>query len=124
MYLKMKKQVTNKLIREMKQMLGDKKNLTVESLVFNESDEDYTYDEGNETPMENEYEIDVDTTPSDSGVESEVKPMIDQIRKMALQGISKLAEHPESETYNTLKKIWQLVDKAIESQNKTIMNEK
>ena len=120
----MKKQVTNKLIREMKQMLGEKKNLTVESLVFNESDEDYTYDEGNGTPMENEYEIDVDTTPSDSGVETEVKPMIDQIRKMALQGISKLAEHPESETYNTLKKIWQLVDKAIESQNKTIMNEK
>ena len=122
----MKKQVINKLITEMKQMLDNKKSLTVESLVFNESEEDYGYDEESEEqiPTENEYEIDVDTTPSDSGVETEVKPMIDQIRKMALQGISKLAEHPESETYNTLKKIWQLVDKAIESQNKTIMNEK
>lgn len=122
----MKKQVINKLITEMKQMLDNKKSLTVESLVFNESEEDYGYDKESEEqiPTENEYEIDVDTTPSDSGVETEVKPMIDQIRKMALQGISKLAEHPESETYNTLKKIWQLVDKAIESQNKTIMNEK
>lgn len=122
----MKKQVTNKLISEMKQMLNGKKSLTVESLVFNESDEDYGYEDGvaEEVPSENEYEIDVDTTPNSNGIESEVKPMIDQIRKMALQGISKLAEHPESETYNTLKKIWQLVDKAIESQNKSIMTEK
>lgn len=118
----MKKQVTNKLITEMRQMLNDKKNLTVESLVFNESEEDYGYNE--EVPTENDYEIDVETAPNCNSIETEVKPIINQIRKITLQGISKLAEYPECETYNTLKKIWQIVDKAIESQNKNIMYEK
>lgn len=122
----MKKQVTNKLITEMKQMLDNKKSLTVESLVFNESEEDYSYDEESDEqiPAENEYEIEMDSTECGSNIEAEVKPMIDQIRKMALQGIAKLAEHPECETYSTLKKIWQMVDKAIESQNKGLMIEK
>ena len=116
----MKKQVTNKLITEMKQMLGNKKNLTVESLVFNEGEEDYDFSEENDEqiPSENEYEIEMDNTDCNNTIEAEVKPMIDQIRKMALQGIAKLAEHPECETYTTLKKIWQMVDKAIETQNK------
>lgn len=114
----------NNLIKEMKQMLGKKRNLTVESLVFNEAEEGYGYDDYDEMPTENEYEVELDTPSKSSGIESEVRPMIDQIRKMTLQGISKLAEHPESETYNTLKKIWQLVDKATESQNKSSVNEK
>lgn len=116
------RKVKNNLINEMKQMLGSEKHLTVESLVFNESEEDYG--------MENEYDIELDDEytetpqkPINSSVESEVKPMIDQIRKMALQGIAKLAEHPECETYTTLKKIWQMVDKSIESQNKNVVKE-
>lgn len=122
----MKKQVTNKLITEMKQMLGNKKNLTVESLVFNEGEEDYDFSEENDEqiPSENEYEIEMDNTDCNNTIEAEVKPMIDQIRKMALQGIAKLAEHPECETYTTLKKIWQMVDKAIETQNKGLINDK
>ena len=122
----MKKQVTNKLITEMKQMLGNKKNLTVESLVFNEGEEDYDFSEENDEqiPSENEYEIEMDNTDCNNTIEAEVKPMIDQIRKMALQGIAKLAEHPECETYTTLKKIWQMVDKAIENQNKGLINDK
>lgn len=122
----MKKQVTNNLITEMKQMLGNKKNLTVESLVFNEGEEDYDFSEENDEqiPSENEYEIEMDNTDCNNTIEAEVKPMIDQIRKMALQGIAKLAEHPECETYTTLKKIWQMVDKAIENQNKGLINDK
>jgi hypothetical protein len=118
------RKVKNNLIKEMKQLLGNKKDLTVESLVFKESEDDYM--------MENEYDIELPSDEYDelpqksmkSGIESEVKPMIDQIRKMALQGIAKLAEHPECETYSTLKKVWQLVDKATENQNKGQITDK
>lgn len=111
----MKKQATNKLINEMKQMLGNKKNLTVESLVFNEAEEDYGFDEedfGDDVPSEE--------PTQNTDIEAQVKPVIDQIRKMSLQGIAQLSEYPECETYNVLKKIWQMVDKAIETQNKPV----
>lgn len=119
----MKKQVTNKLITEMKQMLGDKKSLTLESLVFDKLEEEYDMDNEYEEMPTEDFETEPQKQEMKCGVESEVKPMIDQIRKMALQGIAKLAEHPECETYTTLKKIWQMVDKSIESQNKNIVKE-
>lgn len=110
----MKKQATNNLINEMKQMLGRKRGLTVESLVFNEAEEDYGFEENGDY----EDNMTAERPMRGGDIETKVKPVIDQIRKMSLQGIAQLSEYPECETYNVLKKIWQLVDKAIELQNK------
>jgi hypothetical protein len=37
--------------------------------------------------------------------------LINKIRKMALDGLSQLADQPESESYQQLKKIWQFCEK-------------
>lgn len=112
----MKKLTTNNLINEMKQLLDNKKILTVESLVFNEAEKDYGFDEEDFE----EDEVSSDEPIQNTDIEVQVKPVIDQIRKLSLQGIAQLSEHPECETYNVLKKVWQMVDKAIETQNKSV----
>ena len=117
----MKKKYNNKLITEMNELLDKKKSLTIESLVFNESNDDFDEFEG-----ENEYELNIDNeveANQTNEIENNVKPIIGQIRKIVLQGISQLAEYPECETYATLKKIWQMVDKATDSSNKNVMKE-
>lgn len=44
-----------------------------------------------------------------------IKNEIDQIRQIALKTIARLAENPVSESYQMMKKIWIMCDKAIES---------
>lgn len=43
-----------------------------------------------------------------------IKNEIDQIRQIALKTIARLAENPLSESYQMMKKIWIMCDKAIE----------
>ena len=121
------------LIEEMKLILRDKTpSLTVESLVFGENNDPMAdvdqlppkADLGNSQPSPT-----ADTTPFQSAedekvaqnvspIDAEIKPLIDQIRVLALKGVAKLANNPTSESYQLLKKIWQTVDKAAESANK------
>ena len=42
-----------------------------------------------------------------------IKNEIDQIRQIALKTIAKLAEDPTTESYQMMKKIWMMCDKAI-----------
>ena len=44
----------------------------------------------------------------------EISKLITNIRVQTLQGLTKLAENPESAQYELLKKIFLLVDKAVE----------
>lgn len=44
-----------------------------------------------------------------------IKNEIDGIRQIALKTIARLAEDPTSESYQMMKKIWMMCDKAIES---------
>lgn len=44
-----------------------------------------------------------------------IKNEIDQIRQIALKTIARLAENPTAESYQMMKKIWMMCDKAIES---------
>lgn len=44
-----------------------------------------------------------------------IKNEIDQIRQIALSTIARLAENPVSESYQMMKKIWMMCDKAIET---------
>ena len=124
------------LIEEMKLILRDKTpSLTVESLVFGEANDPMAdvdqlppkADLGQQpapTPAATD-----DTTPFQSAedqkvaqnvspIDAEIKPLIDQIRVLALKGVAKLANNPTSESYQLLKKIWQTVYKAAESANK------
>lgn len=51
-----------------------------------------------------------------SGI-SDIEKELIQIRKIALSVINRLADQTSSESYDTMKRIWSLVDKAIESKN-------
>ena len=116
----------NNIIEEMKLMLRDKTpSLTVESLVFGEDtdpmadvdqlppgygEDEEMYSQG--TPFESEEDDKIAQNVSE--VDAEIKPLVDQIRVLALKGIAKLANNPTSSSYIMLKKIWQTVDKAAE----------
>lgn len=51
----------------------------------------------------------------DKGSEMDVMAFIDDIRKKSLKGMAQLADNPEDERYQLLKKIWQICDKKPES---------
>ena len=119
------------LIEEMKLILRDKTpSLTVESLVFGENNDPMAdvdqlppkADIGrpgaqmDSTPFQSEEDEKI--AQNVSQVDAEIKPIIDKIRVLALQGIAKLANNPTSSSYQLLKKIWQTVDKAAEDANK------
>lgn len=97
-------------INEMRKMLSEVKSLTLENFIMPEED---SFEE--ETPVEadNEEEV-LQTNPNDM---SSIEKELTQIRKIALSVINRLADQPTSEDYNTMKKIWNLVDRAIETNN-------
>lgn len=106
----MKKSVIN----EINDLLNkSKKRLTVESLVFDENDEP-GYDAGIG-------DFEEEPQPETNNVapqKDETTDIINKIRILALQGIAKLAETPESKNYDLLKKVWQLIDKSVEANKK------
>ena len=97
-------------INEMRKILSEVKSLTLENFIMPEED---SFEE--ETPIEadNEEEV-LHTNPNDM---SSIEKELTQIRKIALSVINRLADQPTSEDYNTMKKIWNLVDRAIETNN-------
>ena len=99
-------------INEIREMLGTTKKLTLESFIMPDEDASYTdvapQDDVEEFPREEKQE---GRGVHLSGIEKELT----QIRKIALSVINRLADQPTSEDYNTMKKIWNLVDRAIES---------
>lgn len=127
----MNRKDNNNLIEEMKLILRDKTpSLTVESLVFGENN-DPMADVDQMPPKADisSHEPQMDSAPFQSEedekiaqnvsqVDAEIKPIIDKIRVLALQGISKLANNPTSESYKLLKDIWMKIDKAAETANK------
>lgn len=67
---------------------------------------------GNEQPQPTNPETQKKENPTE-GIEKELT----QIRKIALNVITRLADNPNSENYQLMKKIWNTVDKAIENAN-------
>ena len=110
-----KKSNTKSLIAEMHDMLRSKpsQRLTVEGLVYGEDGDemmanDMDYNEENENPMPTEQE----SNPLDE--DPAITKLITSIRVQTLQGLTKLAQNPESAQYELLKKIFLLIDKAVE----------
>lgn len=125
-----KKDKFDALITEMKLMLQDSpRSLTVEGFVFDKNNDPMK--EVDNVPPHEDSSVQSEQTPNDdtplksvdnekvaqnvSPVDGEIKPLIDQIRVLALKGVAKLANNPTSESYQLLKKIWQTVDKAAET---------
>ena len=105
-------------IEEMKMMLDENRSLTLENFVMPHEEEqhqgnmmnDNSFDE--EPPMHSTNDNHSESEEKDdiTGIEKELT----QIRKIALSVINRLAYQPTCPQYDTMKKIWNMVDKAIE----------
>lgn len=122
----MKKEL-KEIITEMKLMLNENPTLTLENFIMPESF-DCDFSENNTFTDDNGYkDVPQVNQPKDkveepienkiSGIEKELT----QIRKIALNVITRLADQPSSEQYILMKKIWNTVDKAIENGNEKSM---
>ena len=126
---------SRQLISEMKEMLNmtKGKKLTLEGLVYGEDGEEMMNDQMANAPQEGGMPADVQPQPQaqpqaqpqgqQMNPEQEVNPLdedpevaklITDIRVSTLEGLRKLAQNPESAQYELLKKIFLLVDKAVE----------
>lgn len=117
----------NNIIKELELML-DKPSMVLENFIVAEDlgqefggptsfDGDmqngYGQEEmGNEQAPQMKPEMQKKENPTE-GIEKELT----QIRKIALNVITRLADNPNSENYQLMKKIWNTVDKAIENAN-------
>lgn len=54
--------------------------------------------------------------------EMDVASFVDDIRKKALRGMAQLADNPESEEYQLLKKIWITTDRKPENKHENNLN--
>lgn len=110
------------MINEIKDMLYEP-TLTVESFILPEDLEQDEYPE-EESFQETEFS---EQMPSQQGEEnvpmqqennySDIQKEIIQIRKIALSVITRLADNPSSESYDLMKKIWNMIDKVNDNKN-------
>ena len=123
------------LINEMRQLLNPTKKLTLEGLVYGEDGEEMmgndamppqeggmgeptgepgmAPEQNGMAPQGNPMEQgQVEENPLDG--DPEITKLITNIRVQTLQGLTKLAQHPETAQYELLKKIFLLVDKSVE----------
>ena len=95
-------------VNNLSHMLTEMKKLTLEHYILPEED---SFEE--EIPQED------DVLPQDKGSDvTGIEKELTQIRKIALSVINRLADQPTSNQYDTMKKIWNMVDKAIEQPQK------
>jgi hypothetical protein len=105
------KKTVKESINEMKNMVEKMPKTINETLNFEGDDEElgaYGDENMEDEPMEK---------PEDKGEESmDIMAFVDDIRKKSLKGMASLAETPDDERYQLLKKIWQICDKKPEQQ--------
>jgi hypothetical protein len=56
--------------------------------------------------------------PSEQSVDPEISKIFANIRQAVINGLAKLSQKPESVEYSVMKKILQIVDKPVETQDK------
>lgn len=105
-------------VNELRNTLSKIKKLTLESFIMPEEDSFEEEDYGDEEILSNNEEM-----PMERGGISDIEKELIQIRKIALSVINRLADQTSSESYDTMKRIWSLVDKAIESKNQEMGND-
>lgn len=119
---------TRQLISEMKQLLNktNTRKITLEGLVYGEDGEEMMNNQPGQMPQEGGMPAESPERqmqgqqpmegqePNPLDEDPEVAKLITSIRVSTLEGLRKLAQNPESAQYELLKKIFLLVDKAVE----------
>lgn len=109
-YSTMKKNLIKENIQTIKKISSKMPKTINEALNF----EDFS---GDEDMIDNDEDM-IDT-PEEKPVEDsgmDVMAFVDDIRKKSLKGMAQLADNPDDERYQLLKKIWQICDKKPEQQ--------
>lgn len=107
----MKKRSYKTEINEISAIL--KKSPTLkEALSFDEDFDDMSYDE---MPMDNEMSMGDEMNCGNEmhQCNAEGEKLINDIRKVCLDGMRQLADCPEDPCYDVFKKVWQICDKVI-----------
>lgn len=109
----MKKNVIQENIKKLKNISSKMPKTINEAINFNEDDD---MDMMDDEPMEYEPMSDepIEEPQGDNGMD--VMAFVDDIRKKSLKGMAQLADNPDDERYQLLKKIWQICDKKPEQQ--------
>ena len=98
------------------------KRLTLNEMIYNDEYEEYEDSPGYESVPdiggENTEQKSTKQVPVDTNEDPEISEMLSNIRVAVIQGLAKLANKPESMYYSVLKKVLQLVDKPVETQEK------
>ena len=105
-------------IEEMKMMLDENRSLTLENFVMPHEEEQHQGDVMNDNSFDEEPPMHRTNDNHSEGEEKDditgIEKELTQIRKIALSVINRLADRPTCPQYDTMKKIWNMVDKAIE----------
>lgn len=105
-------------IEEMKMMLDENRSLTLENFVMPHEEEQHQGDMMNDNSFDEEPPMHYTDDNHSEGEEKDgitgIEKELTQIRKIALSVINRLADRPTCPQYDTMKKIWNMVDKAIE----------
>jgi len=107
----MKKKTIKENIQQMKKVSSKMPKSINEAINFGEQpyeeDEELMGDELTDEP-------ETQDEPEEKGMD--VMQFVDDIRKKSLRGMAQLADNPDDERYQLLKKIWQICDKKPEQQ--------
>lgn len=106
----------DRLINDMNLLLESSPSLTLESFMLPE-EEDYDMPPQERMPQQQPLPMDDEPQLDMGEVSGDVSGELSQIRQIAIQALARLADNPQSEGYNIMKKIWGMCDKAVE-QNK------
>ena len=107
------KKTVKKNITEMQNLVKNMPKTINEILSFDGADDELGYEDemanAGEMPEEK-----VEDEPKEEGMD--IMAFVDDIRKKSLKGMASLADNPDDERYQLLKKIWQICDKKPEQQ--------
>jgi len=107
----MKKTTINENIKQLKKISSKMPKTINEAITFENDGEDVMDGEMADDEMIDEPQHE---EPQESGMD--VMAFVDDIRKKSLKGMAQLADNPDDERYQLLKKIWQICDKKPEQQ--------
>ena len=106
----MKKNIINENIQQIKKISSKMPKTINEALTFEDDEDLMDYDMVDNEPLDSEPQ----EKPEEHGMD--VMAFVDDIRKKSLKGMAQLADNPDDERYQLLKKIWQICDKKPEQQ--------
>ena len=108
----MKKTTINENIKQLQKISSKMPKTINEAITFEDDGEDVM--NGGDIADDEMIDEPQPEEPQDNGMD--VMAFVDDIRKKSLKGMAQLADNPDDERYQLLKKIWQICDKKPEQQ--------